>query len=1568
MTKKTRKINLISLSFLLVISVMLAISGLIPVNLVNALTRKNAENILEYDADEFKVTEDYSAFVEPATKSYNGGTAIIDPTGNTKMRLDGTKKGLFIESVKTGKDAEGSSFSFKNTMSGDFSIDFRVFSEKSAQTDIMQMPGANGCETFFHDDRINPYMDLRRIGITVTSVSDYTKAFTVYVYGGQPYVFNYNAVARVAVKDEKYQVANGIKGYGLYNDKFNSYGYGTAMRGTSFSNVTPLDSETFSTTIKFDLERMCVYGVHKRMSSVYVGYVGNVGADYTEEDVLIRNLKTNCLNDTNTGDPINVGGLKTLSESDFAEGYIVSVSIESMTANDVPLTKVTKDGDGVNIDEVVGAKDHLGNYLKRTPVEGYESGYDRTAKMIIYSVNGQEIVKNDEWKVEYNDNTVLPLDRAEGISYLSKEKTAYNEFRRVEYTTDVKYDGESGSTLFYSNGKALRINAADSFYKSFGKKAKFTTNVYFKDQGLVSNYKLKVFDGKRNAKLYEKTLERNSWNTVSFEFSSAEWGSSFTDLYFEIDNNGKTEYNDLFYFSSVKYVLTSGEKINGAIRLTSSAKNISAEGNSFELNCDDYKIGDYYTIGINALSKNYATEERTKELYGDLYSNWTKYGTKGFRVGLGSNAYEYDPYSDVKEIGITVRSKTNPSQSFTIYISSGTGIKNYNTVRVGVDGESYRNGSGDKGFSYVDSSNSAVVSLEIQGGALSGSLGLRSNVSGKSSGAMDDLTSYVRFNNQTMCVERYAYNGWFKVRDLTSNQYSSNSRCQAGISTLKMLDKENFTDGNFTVEVFVSKMNTEWNRGTDNLYYLSDGKTPTQVATGYTATDGSYILKEGYDRQAIIDVYSLSFTGDEILSDKSVVTKDDEYNVTYSWTDMSEVTDCEFASVVTLSAPKLSTIFGCSYINCTAYYSYKNGTDSGSFEFVDGKGSFSPKYKGLYDITCNGVTKTITVGNKVGFNDGFKEYFVYFAGETVDFSELKLPFTTKQFVGYEIDGTQGIYSAEYVLNYRDGLKITALFVDMNMDDSAKVFVDNDKSGLQFISTISVESYNLIKNRIGFDDCEFMFSVTANLKTVSKRINANQIAYDENRNLYTISAKIGGLGKSQYALDFSAKVYFNFDTADGVSSTVISNDSANKHQYIKKLAEETLKNNPNLSENEKATLERYAKLEYKSQLSAVVDSSKGHVQGVATDGNYVYYTYSSYVIKQDIRTGETVGTITGLESGIESEHLGDSTFYDGKLYVSTVLHADDVFRAPTIESTTKASIFVTIIEADKLFGTINAQDTDIIKCVYVGRPIVELALSSHGYDADGNELDESYIATGGRFSICNGLDSVTFGPAPGRKDGKMYLTFGASLPAASYTTPNGEHIHDRADNAYYPILQFDISTWSDDYYMSYKEALDCAYKSKLKYNECKGPDKLDNVWFVYMGAYDYGAQNICYDAMQNAYIFGMYDYHGTEFTSFRGFVIDCNNAEFMEIPLSGGYKGYVAKARAGLPGKQSVQGYYYGEILWGTGVCSMQDGYYYVCENSRDSQGNFVATCILYRWGINEDNVTSASIPFERVKN
>ena len=113
MTKKTRKINLISLSFLLVISVMLAISGLIPVNPVNALTRKNAENILEYDADEFKVTEVYSSFVEPATKSYNGGTAIIDPTGNTKMRLDGTKKGLFIESVKTGKTRKGVRFPLK---------------------------------------------------------------------------------------------------------------------------------------------------------------------------------------------------------------------------------------------------------------------------------------------------------------------------------------------------------------------------------------------------------------------------------------------------------------------------------------------------------------------------------------------------------------------------------------------------------------------------------------------------------------------------------------------------------------------------------------------------------------------------------------------------------------------------------------------------------------------------------------------------------------------------------------------------------------------------------------------------------------------------------------------------------------------------------------------------------------------------------------------------------------------------------------------------------------------------------------------------------------------------------------------------------------------------------------------------------------------------------------------------------------------------------------------------------------------------------------------------------------
>ena len=193
--------------------------------------------------------------------------------------------------------------------------------------------------------------------------------------------------------------------------------------------------------------------------------------------------------------------------------------------------------------------------------------------------------------------------------------------------------------------------------------------------------------------------------------------------------------------------------------------------------------------------------------------------------------------------------------------------------------------------------------------------------------------------------------------------------------------------------------------------------------------------------------------------------------------------------------------------------------------------------------------------------------------------------------------------------------------------------------------------------------------------------------------------------------------------------------------------------------------------------------------------------------------------------------------------------------------------------------------------------------------------------------------------------------------------------------YFPVMQFDISKWTDDMYISFAELMEMRYSGKpFTQDLFKGPKEFDNIWYYYMGPQDYGIQNLCYDTYQNVYIMGTYGMGQTyalynqekKFTSFRGFVLDCDNAEYKEIPLSGGLKGYVVKEKCGQEGKQGILGFNYGDIKWGTGVASMGDGYYYVCVSGNGANGGSTADNLLYRWHINENNKNTASQPFEQI--
>ena len=140
--KTAKKQKLLFLAMAMVLSFTMCLATM--VNPKNGIAQGNSINyvqsingLLNYDSSEFELIEDTAAFV-PATIKMKQ----VSPNGEQVMRLDTEKTGLMIKSKLTGDAVEGKSLDFANKMSGEFSIDFRVFSENSALSELGETAGA----------------------------------------------------------------------------------------------------------------------------------------------------------------------------------------------------------------------------------------------------------------------------------------------------------------------------------------------------------------------------------------------------------------------------------------------------------------------------------------------------------------------------------------------------------------------------------------------------------------------------------------------------------------------------------------------------------------------------------------------------------------------------------------------------------------------------------------------------------------------------------------------------------------------------------------------------------------------------------------------------------------------------------------------------------------------------------------------------------------------------------------------------------------------------------------------------------------------------------------------------------------------------------------------------------------------------------------------------------------------------------------------------------------------------------------------------------------------------------
>lgn len=738
-----------------------------------------------FDTNDFNYTEDYAAFVDTA-RVVNNESVLYDPDRREqKTRLDDGKSGLYLETKKTGDEADGSSFTFANKMKGNFDIDFRVFSQESyvGSTKVKAM-GKDGKNNFTSlDPNFNPYADVRVLTYTFTSVKDTSKSFTV-VFESHGSYDTMSPTAHVYIEGETV-LSDGRQGYGIdysfggkHADGFANF---TELNNTSFVNVAVKNSaESFSNRLIFDPETMRVYSDKYALDKCDNNGMQfrSYETGYNDYRLLIRDLATN---KDNNNKLVDRAWVRSLQPADFKDGYTVTVTMEDITADDTVLKAVTSDATETQ-DPVV----YNGVKVKKTG-----DAYNRTGKMIIYSVNGQ----------------------------------------------------------------SMRV-----------------------DEGF----------------------------------------NAPTEKTFTFPKNDVTPYS---------------EKAVKGLQFTAKEKNINAEGNSFELNPADFVQDGVFTMMIAPEATKYGSTTATEHA-----SHYTTTGNGG----LGDKSCEYDPYSDVREIGVTFRSKSDASKAFTVYISSKFTFRNKVGARVYVEGEEYRTASGMKGYGGDMVKNAA------------GSFGNGHNASKDSyNNATGNPYTMVQFDVANVLVKTFEY-GSETVRDLTKK-----GKWNADWEHSQALAASDFSSG-YTVTVSVERMNRAENLGLKNVY-MYNNTTRETWDTGYTAaSDGTHVLSESYDRPCKINV--LRYAGNTTIAntETSNYGAKTKYDGGREYLDIGDTFSYAYDGTAIELPVKLGNLGAGKAID-TVNCKHASDGNTTALTVTDGTAQFSPEKSGVYTFSSGALTAKLTV-------------------------------------------------------------------------------------------------------------------------------------------------------------------------------------------------------------------------------------------------------------------------------------------------------------------------------------------------------------------------------------------------------------------------------------------------------------------------------------------------------------------------------------------------------------------------------------------------------------------------------
>lgn len=330
---------------------------------------------------------------------------------------------------------------------------------------------------------------------------------------------------------------------------------------------------------------------------------------------------------------------------------------------------------------------------------------------------------------------------------------------------------------------------------------------------------------------------------------------------------------------------------------------------------------------------------------------------------------------------------------------------------------------------------------------------------------------------------------------------------------------------------------------------------------------------------------------------------------------------------------------------------------------------------------------------------------------------------------------------------------------------------------------------------------------------------------------------------------------------------------------------------------------------------------GHIQGMAIDKDkrIVYCSYTTMLVKMDFE-GNVLATVTGLLG-----HLGDLDFHeaDGRVYGSLEYKNDAIGKGiMKMEKSSRKldnAFYIAIFDVDKMNRVgMDAEKDGIMTTVYLPT-VLEDYLAK--VEVEGKVYEH-------RLG-CSGIDGVSFGPQLGRTRGKEYLTVGYGI----YSDPS------RSDNDYQVLLQYDVSDWKK-------------YEKPLSQDNMhmEGPRKPRNQYFVLTGNTTYGVQNLEYDAHTKKWWMAVYKGNKPQYANYTLFALDASVK-----PRKQFLKGVPYVGKANVIGQ--VDGWM--QNLGSTGLCSLENGLYYISHSSKSDlgQGSTLRLC----------RYTSDGQPFKKVE-